>query len=122
NNQSVGHTAPPHPGFEILPSPEPPPNPLQSFEDDRRQFDERFQQQVERTYARSPAGFIAPPASQMTSPVYEVPEPYHAHSTSGAPVSPAGTPWPSRPAASPELLTPVHSVTRQSSSSTGTTT
>ncbi|MFO1096180.1 MAG: hypothetical protein U0992_23170 [Planctomycetaceae bacterium] len=48
--------APPHAGFMIAPSTATPENPLAGYEADRRQFDQRFQEQVERTYGRSPAG------------------------------------------------------------------
>ncbi|MBL8849801.1 MAG: hypothetical protein JNG89_08960 [Planctomycetaceae bacterium] len=91
-------SAPPHPGFEIAPAPAPPENPLSGYEAERRHYDQQLQQQVNQTYARSPAGQTPSPSSLMTVPTYQVPTypppSYQSPTGQGAPLTPNGTPWP----------------------------
>lgn len=92
--------APPHAGFTIAPANAPPVNPLSGYEAERQQADQYLQQQVEQTYARSPAGYIQPPSANMPRPIHEVPT-YEHQTGTGAPLSAGGTPWPVRPAEAP---------------------
>lgn len=90
----------PHPGFVIAPNSAPPSNPLASYEDERRRFDQQLQQQVDQTYAQSPAGYIPPPSASMPAPTHQVPA-WQPQTGDGAPVGPGGTPWYGQVADSP---------------------
>jgi hypothetical protein len=84
----------------IAPNSQPPENPLAGYEADRQRFDQQFQQQVDQTYARSPAGFIPSPSASMTRPGSQPPD-WQPQNGAGAPVGPGGIPWYGQAADSP---------------------
>lgn len=96
NAGSFSPNSPPHAGFTFAPSTATPENPLAGYEAERRAYDQQFQEQVDRTYGRSPAGFIPPPSANMPTPRYEVPA-ATMPGAAGPPLSQTGTPWPSTP-------------------------
>lgn len=90
----------PHAGFVLAPNQPQPANPLAGYEEDRRRFDQQFQQQVDQSYAQSPSGYISSPSASMPTPVHELPT-WQPQSGDGAPLSGNGTPWSGQPADSP---------------------
>lgn len=83
----------PHAGFVIAPESALPDNPLAGYEQDRRQFDQQFQQQVNQSYGQSPSGFIAPPSASIPAPRYEMRATGPQYGAA-PPLTPNDTPWP----------------------------